>query len=437
MITHKVQATIGLLLVLVLLLVACGPEETGSKPAEVAPATVHWATWEVNSDAERILIEQFREQYPQVDFKRSELNFRWRDLLDQTPLPDLMNMDIDYAFDQMLAQDQLADLTELWEESGLFAQMPASLQKLSERNGKQFFVPFGFGWVGFYYNKAIFAQYDLQPPQSWTEFLQVCETLLANGERPLAISGNDAWSNYEWFEYLNLRLNGPTFHRDLLRGKERYDDPRVRIVAETWKSLFDKGYFVENPQVLGGLTALTTLVRKDDKLKLTSEEAVMALSDAYNASQLPAPFMVELGFFRFPLMDEGQPRAEAVNLFGYVVPVGADHIPQALAFLQHLSTPASQEVVAQSALFSSVTYAPVRVDVDMARLRFDQSKAITMLQETEETVPFFWLALPRETWGMMSFSFEQFVRKRDVELFLGKLETARQQGVDKGLLAVE
>jgi len=428
-----------LLLTLVgFLTVQCGPGEEPARPPEVAAATIRWATWDISSQAEQTLVKQFREQYPQVEFKRIDLDMGWQALMRDTPPPDLVNMDADYEFGEAMRQNQVADLTELWDQSGLLEQVPASLQRLTERDGKQFYVPFGFGWVGIYYNKQIFADYGLQPPQSWEEFITICETLHANGETPLAISGSEPWTSYAWFEYLNLRLNGPQFHRDLLSGKERYDDARVRAVLEQWKQLFDNGYFVEDAQTLGGLNALMALVRNERAKALTRTKAVMTLSDAYNVSQIPALFLNELDFFRFPVLDSSLPAAEAVSPFGYVVPLGAEHIPQALAFLTHLSTPAAQGIIAQEGLFSSVTYAPARVDVDPARLRFDQQKALDLIKNTDEVVPQMWMALPDQVWGMMTFEFGRFIREpHDIDIFTQKLEEMRQKAVASGNLPGE
>ncbi|MEZ4736560.1 MAG: ABC transporter substrate-binding protein [Caldilineaceae bacterium] len=435
--TPRFVSLVLFLSLLSLCTVQCGAEDAPARP-EVAPATVHWVTWDTTSQAEATLVEQFRESYPHVEFKRDSLNSNWQTLLSQSPLPDLVNMDADYEFEMLIRQNRVADLTELWDEAGLLEQVPASLQKLTEQDGKQFYVPFGFGWVGVYYNKGVFAQYNLQPPQTWDEFIAICDTLRANGETPLSIGGSEPWSSYGWFEYMNLRLNGPQFHRDLLRGKEHYDDARVRAVMEQWKLLFDNAYYVENPQLMGGLNAVAALMRNEKARTLTREKAVMVLSDAYNVSQLPTLFLDELAFFRFPTMDANVPAAEAVDLFGYLVPVGADHTPQALAFLAHLSTPAAQAIVAQEGLFSSVTYAPARADVDLEQLRFDQRQALELLQATDEAVPQMWLALPDEVWGMMTYEFSRFVREpHDIEIFMQRLEEIRQKAVASGKLSGE
>jgi multiple sugar transport system substrate-binding protein len=39
------------------------------------------------------------------------------------------------------------------------------------------------------------------------------------------------------FDILNMRLNGYQFHIDLMAGKEKWTDPRVKAVFEAWKTL--------------------------------------------------------------------------------------------------------------------------------------------------------------------------------------------------------
>ncbi|MCB0108790.1 MAG: carbohydrate ABC transporter substrate-binding protein [Caldilineaceae bacterium] len=441
MVTQNRTRSYYLLLFLVcsaLLTAQCGPASDTPRPADVAAGTIRWQTWEMTSQAEETLIEQFQETYPQVEFERKGMNDSLADVLDETPPPDLFNTDAGQDLDAMIRQNRVADVTEIWSQSGLLEQVPASLQGLTARDGKQFYVPFGFGWVGIYYNKQIFADYGLTPPETWDEFLQICATLRANGETPLAVSANEPWSTYLWFEYLNLRLNGPDFHKGLLTGREHYDDLRVRTVLETWQSLFTNDYYVENPQLLGGMDMIAALVRNERASDLTREKAVMTLTETYNSSQLPQLFLDELGFFRFPIVDPDIPVAEVVYPFGYGVPVGADHIPQAMAFLTHMSTPAAQIIIAQEGIFSGVTYAPMRRDVDKSLLRADQQQALVMLEETAVAVPHMWLALPGTVWGGMSYEFTRFVRKpHDIEIFMEQAEAARQRGVASGQLTQE
>lgn len=426
------------LVVMLCLTASCGPEAAAPRPADLGAATIRWRTWEPTTQVEKLLIEQFQASYPQVTFDRRGIEEPIGNILQEMPLPDLVNIDAGADYTAMIRQNRIADVTEVWTASGLQEQVPASLQRLSERDGKQFYVPYGFGWVGIYYNKQTFADYGLQPPDTWAQFIQICDTLLANGETPLALAGNEPWVTYLWFEYLNLRLNGPTFHRGLLTGKEHFADPRVYAVLETWKSLFDRGYFIAKPQLMGSLAMMAALVRNERAQSLTREKAVMVLADTYNSSQLPPVFMAELDFFPFPVMDATVPRVEVVYPFGYAVPIGADHIPQAMAFLAHLSTPAAQALVAQEGIFAGTAYAPARADIDPAQLRPDQQQALALLAESDAVIPHMWLALPGGVWGMMTYEFTRFVSKpHDVQIFIEKLDAIQQKAVANGQLSGE
>lgn len=426
-----------LVTMMICLLAGCGPAEEAARPVELAPVTLRWVTWEPSSQAEQMVIKQFQESHPQVEFQREAGNASPSVYLAQTPPPDLLNMDVGYMLADAVRAGMVADLTELWAQNSLLEAVPASVQKLSAIDGKQYYLPVAIGWEAIYYNKQVFAQYGLEPPQTWAEFLVICDTLMANGETPLAISGNEPWNIYLWFEYLNLRINGAAFHRDLLAGRERYDDPRVRNVLETWRSLFVNGYFIEDRRTVGGLAVATALVR-EDKGMLRGPKAAMALLDTYTVGSLPAPFQAELDFFRFPIMDPSIPVANILVPFGYVVPVGAEHLPATMAFLSHVSSPAAQAAVAQQSMFQTIVYAPARTDVELERLSDAQRRVLQMIQEGDEAVLPLWFAVPRQMFGLVRYEISQFVTEPyDVDRFIQKFEEARQKMVSQGLLGNE
>ena len=70
----------------------------------------------------------------------------------------------------------------------------------------------------------------MQEPKTWTEFLALCETLKSKGVPPIGIGagGDTPWVASAWFDYLNIRINGAPYHRELLAGKHRFDDPKVK-----------------------------------------------------------------------------------------------------------------------------------------------------------------------------------------------------------------
>ncbi|MCX6045849.1 MAG: ABC transporter substrate-binding protein [Chloroflexi bacterium] len=434
--TERRARLVSLLLLFSLLTTQCGAEEQPAKPAVVQSATVRWATWDLNSQVEQILVKQFRETYPQIEFKRESVNAGLDYYLGKPPAPDILNMDAGYELNVAIQKNQVADLTEIWTQTGLLDTVPASIQKLSVRDGKQYYLPIGFGWEAIYYNKQIFAQYNLTPPKTWQEFLTVCATLQSHGETPLAISGSEYTGNY-WFEYLDLRLNGAEFHRNLLAGKESYTDAKLRRVMETWKNLFDQGYFIEGRMAIGDLYAMTALIR-GDKGMMHQAKAVMVLSDTYSFGQLPLPFQAELGFFSFPVMDASIPTTEVVDPFGYIVPLGAEHIPAALAFLTHISSVEAQGLMAQNEMVQAARFAPARTDIAADRLTPTQQQAIDMVKRADDAVMPFYYTVPREMSGMVEYTFRHFINEpKEIDEFLQKFEETRQQLLKKGSLGQE
>jgi raffinose/stachyose/melibiose transport system substrate-binding protein len=82
---------------------------------------------------------------------------------------------------------------DLTNEKFLKNLTPSVLEATAYKD-KQYVVPTGVSYyTGVYYNKAIFAQYGLDIPTTWDEFVTVCNTLADNGVAPLGIGGKDGW----------------------------------------------------------------------------------------------------------------------------------------------------------------------------------------------------------------------------------------------------
>lgn len=76
-------------------------------------------------------------------------------------------------------------------------------------------VPLGIHRVNtLYYNRALFARYQLVPPQTWAEFEAAAARLLRAGVQPLAQS-SEGWQVAALFENLVLAESGPAFYREL------------------------------------------------------------------------------------------------------------------------------------------------------------------------------------------------------------------------------
>jgi len=146
---------------------------------------------------------------------------------------------------------QLQDLAKSGAVADLTPQMQGwikddgvnqNVAKAFEYNGHYYGAPSYLSYWVIVYNKHVFSQYNLKPPTTWQEFMQLNDTLKSHGVTPLTQYSQDSWTGFIWFE--NLMINtDPQLYEDLMVGKASYTDPRVVKVMQLWKSMEDKGYF--------------------------------------------------------------------------------------------------------------------------------------------------------------------------------------------------
>lgn len=88
-----------------------------------------------------------------------------------------------------------------------------------------------------WYNKAILAQYHIQPPHSMAEFLAACRKLNKAGVVALALSDKDKWEATHLFEDLLASSLGTAKYNGLWNGKTSFKDPGVKKAVDTFVEL--------------------------------------------------------------------------------------------------------------------------------------------------------------------------------------------------------
>ena len=390
------------------------------------------------SEPEAVAIERFQELAPSIEIDRQFFERSLSDYLLDTPPPDVILMVAGTELESAGTSGLLSDLSDVWTEGNFAEAYGETFRDLSRIDGVLRFVPAGFTFTGFFYNMEVFERYGLTPPASWEEFEQICDTLLTYGETPLSLAGQNPFIGVLWFDYLNLRLNGPDFHRDLMAGRVSFEDERVGRVWQYWISLLDRDYFVESAGSTSELASLTALIRGDAESPLNRERAVMALAPHFSLAQLPPAFAGELGFFQFPQMDANLPTGEVSIAFGYVIPAGAPNRAQAGAFVGFLGSAEAQSLrlkrIGEDE--SNVGYVPVHVDFDRSFLSPVAAKGDQAVRSSDSISPPMLLVIPSSMRGR----FEQVLRRLfpaisnriQVAEIQSMLEEARQTAIQNG-----
>ena len=215
--------------------------------------------------------------------------------------PDVVYWQGGRSLERFAAQDLIVSIDDLWQDNHWNENFSPHIKKLVSVEGEAYGLPYSYYPWGFYYRKSVFAAHNLRPPETWQDFLRVCEALKENNIVPIAIGTKHSWTSGGWFDYLNLRLNGLDFHQDLLKGLIPFTDTRVVELFKVWKVLLENDIFLPNHSDLSWRESIPYVYRG---------MAGMTLIGNFVVASLPEAIIEDVGFFRFPVMDAKQGRYE-------------------------------------------------------------------------------------------------------------------------------
>lgn len=439
----KLWITIGLLLGFTMILAACAPETTTvvetvevektvevDKPVEVlkeVEVPVEKDVLIYNSmhgdpeprAADEEIVKNFMEANPDIEVIHSiiaheDFKTAIRAYLTASTPPDVMTWFAGNRARFFIDNDQIMDISDVWESEGWNESYPKGFQALSTVDGKQYFLPTSWYWWAVYYRVSIFEELGLEVPETWDEFLAVNETLKENGYIPIAIGTKYRWTAAAWFDYLNMRINGPEFHINLMLGEESYNDPRVAEVFEYWRLLLDSGYFLEDAAAYSWSEALEPLI---------AGEAAMYLMGDFIRDSLPDDVEADIDFFRFPIIDPSMPIGEDAPTDGYFLAANAVHPEAAKLFLAYLG---SVEVQTYNA--EQLGRLPTNSGVDRSMFTETQQKGMALIDGADFVAQFY----DRDTTPEMADegmnAFMAFWDDPDsIDTLLADLEAARQE----------
>ncbi|MFI5712258.1 extracellular solute-binding protein [Kribbella sp. NPDC051620] len=287
--------------------------------------------------------------------------------------PDVYTWYAGSVADSYAKKDLLLDITSVWDAMGNY---PESMKTLStSSNGQKIFVPTSYYWWGMFYRKSNFAKWGVTPPKTWDEFIAVCKTIQSKGVPPIGIGlGDTPWVASAWFDYLNIRINGAPFHRDLLAGRGRFDDPKVKAVFTKWQEALP--YFDPKGKSFPFQEATSALL---------GGKTGMFLIGTFFADSAPKDALDDIDFFQFPIIDPSVPVAEEAPTDGYFASKKAKDPEGVKKFLTWLATPEAQNIYVQSSSGTAIPANPEGKSADTALVK----KGKAMIEGAKELTQFF------------------------------------------------
>jgi len=369
--SRKISTILSLLLVGLFALTACGTPAEPTQPAQPAPTeaeaepapteamaepvTVTW--WHITtkdpglSDWQK-MADDYMAAHPNVTIEITVLEneaFKTKltTVMQSGDPPDIFQSWGGGTFNQQVEAGLLKDITaDLDADGGAWRDSfaPGALGVYSYQ-GKNYGVPWDMGMVGFWYNKALFAQAGIDaPPTTWTEFLEDVQTLKGAGITPISIGEGDKWPGMHFWNYLATRTCGQAKFEAAMARTGSFTDPcfveaGVKLQELIALEPFQEGY-------LGA-------VHDDMQATFGNGKAAMELSGQWAPSVSAANSAdqqgigEDLGLFGFPAVEGGAGDPSDVVGGGNGFAIGKNAEPEAVDFAKYLTSVENQTIIAE------------------------------------------------------------------------------------------
>lgn len=231
------------------------------------------------------------------------------------------------------SQGLATDISDVWATAGS-NYSDAFKQASTGDDGKQYFIPmYNYPWVVIY-RKSLFAEKNYTVPTTWADFKTLAAKIQADGLVPLAFADKDGWPAMGTFDILNMRQNGYKFHVDLMAGKEKWTDSRVKDVFNLWKELLP----FTQPNALGRTW-------QEGAQSMINKDAAMYFLGTFAGEQTTDPAVHDdLDFFPFPVLGNSWDSELAIDapIDGLMLSKAPKNVEGAKALLACIATGPAQ-----------------------------------------------------------------------------------------------
>jgi raffinose/stachyose/melibiose transport system substrate-binding protein len=163
-----------------------------------------------------------------------------------------------------------------------------------------------------FYNKEMFAKYNLQPPKTWDDLVNIIKVLKSHDIAPFSLANKNKWTGSMYFMTLADRIGGPQPFLDAVSRKGSFDSPTFVEAGKRLQELVKMGAFAPG---FNGLDYDTGASRR----LLYSDKAAMELIGSWEISAFKSEnpdFYKKVGTFMFPTVPGG--KGDAKDIVGSV-----------------------------------------------------------------------------------------------------------------------
>ena len=144
-----------------------------------------------------------------------------------------------------VAKDGYAqDITDVWKSHVDAGEYTEGMMDTFSVDGSAYGIPSQLAYWPVWYNTETFNDLDVEPPDTWDKFDQLCQTIVddSSDTAPIAMPLSPSWTGFVWYQELLVKQN-PDFYNRLCQGNAKYtEQPSVDALARI-RQLATDGYF--------------------------------------------------------------------------------------------------------------------------------------------------------------------------------------------------
>ena len=274
-------------------LMGCGKQETAAGKTEIE--IVSYKKEAVDTFNE--LAEKFNETHDDIHLTIDSPNeamtiLKTRFIREDYPDIVVIGGDMDYS--NFLDSDLFADISDLdvlSETKSSYLDMDKQLEFVPQEG--TYALPYVANAAGILYNKDLFEEHGWKVPQTWSEFMALCEQIQSEGVQPLYFGFKDTWTCLAPWNALAVGLADPQLCSEVNNGTttftKGYDE-----TAEKIKALL--GYGEANPTAYSYNDACTAFARGQSAMYTIGSYAIPQIKSVN-------PDM-NIGTFTFPANED-------------------------------------------------------------------------------------------------------------------------------------
>lgn len=252
------------------------------------------------------IIREFEEANPNITIKTEVLeNEQYKSKLKvlaaSNDLPDIGFTWAAGFMDPYVRGDKFAAVDDLLQDE-LKGKFVAGTTEGYSFYGKTYALPVELNIVPVYYNKEIFSEFNLQPPQTLDDLKAIIRTLNNNGITPVTLGGKDGWPASFWYMYLADRIGGPNL-MDKAVADQDFTDPSLLEAARQVQELVNLNTFIKGYNGLSNDEAKVQFMNGKSAMFVTG---TWELPDFTTTTNIAQEFKVNIGYFKFPTVEGGK-----------------------------------------------------------------------------------------------------------------------------------